>query len=217
MFFKKKKYEREADRVWATTDLKWMGIVDDLIKEKNQYFLILIVAHFKKTADELRKQFQIRNLKFKDYDGSFRFHVGRWKEEGPILLLRTEKLFELETLIHPLGEPEMKNREVLIVAAEHHPLKEGDEVILSFLSRLPCRSKIRFHCALDEPLLKMFEAGRVLGLLNNLGWNKKDYISHSAINSAIEKAQEKVKRKARGDQRVDSSDEWFYYNVTSHP
>ncbi len=218
MLFKKKKYEREGDRVWATTDLKWMGIVDDLIKEKNQYVLILATAHFQKTLNEMRRQFQNKNVKYKDYDQSFSFQIRESKEEGtPILLIPAEKLSELDGYYQPLGEPEVKGREVLIVSAEHHPIKEGDDCLISFASRLPCRSRIRFHCALDEPLFKLFGGERILSLLNNLGWNEKDYISHSAINSAIEKAQEKVKEKARGNERVDSVEDWFYYNVTSHP
>lgn len=219
MFFKKKKYEREEDRVWGTTDLKWAGMVDDLIRERNQYPLMLAVAHFKRTADEMRKQFQARNVVFKDYDESFGFHPGGWKEkEGrPLLLVRAERLSEMETLVQSLEEVEMKNREVLIVVAEHHPLKEGDEVILSFLSRLSCRSKVRFYCALDEPLFKYFEVGRVLELLKNLGWNEKDYISHSAFRSAIEKAQEKIKQKVKANHHVDSAEDWFSYHIPSHP
>jgi hypothetical protein len=218
MFFKKKRFEREGDRVWATSELKWNGMVDEMIREQNQYLLILATAHFQKTFNEMRQQFQSKNVKFKDYDQSFSFHVGESKEErAPILLIPAEKLSELDGYFQLLGEPEAKGREVLIVSAEHHPIKEGDEMLFSFASRLPCRVRIRFHCALDEPLFKLFGGERILSLLNNLGWNEKDYISHSAINSAIEKAQEKVKEKARGDQRVDSSDEWFYYNVTSHP
>jgi preprotein translocase subunit SecA len=131
------------------------------------------------------------------------------------LLILAEKLSELDTCIQQLGEPEIKNREVLMIAAEHHPLKEGDEVLFSFMSRLTCRSRIRFHCALDEPLFKLFGGERVSSLLKNLGWKEKDHISHSVISSAIEKAQEKVKQKARGNQRVDSVEDWFHYNATT--
>lgn len=122
---------------------------------------------------------------------------------------------ELNPTIRQFGEAELQGKEVLIIAAEHHPLAESDEVLLSFMDNLPCRSRIRFHCALDEPLFKMFGGERVISLLKNLGWNEKEYISHPVISSAIEKAQKKVKDKAKGNQRVESNDEWFYYNLTS--
>jgi preprotein translocase subunit SecA len=47
-----------------------------------------------------------------------------------------------------------------------------------------------------------------------LGWDEREYISHPLISSAIEKAQKRIKDKATGNQRVDSMDEWFHYNLT---
>jgi hypothetical protein len=59
LFFKKR-VQREDDRIWMTTDLKWKGIVDDVLRERGEAVFILVVAHFKKTAAELKKQFQSR-------------------------------------------------------------------------------------------------------------------------------------------------------------
>ena len=108
----------------------------------------------------------------------------------------------------------MKDEELLFIVSEHHPLYECDEALLSLMSTLPCRSRIRFHSALDEPLLKMFGAEKVLDVLKRLGLDERQYISHSLISSAIEKAQKKIKDKTIGNQRVDSMDEWFHYNLT---
>jgi hypothetical protein len=106
----------------------------------------------------------------------------------------------------------MKDKELLFIIAEHHPLYECDEALLSFMPNLPCRSRVRFHSALDELLWKIFGAERALGVLKRLGLDEKQYISHHLISSAIEQAQKKIKDKATGNQRVDSMEEWFYYN-----
>jgi len=53
-FFFKKRVQRDDDRVWITTDLKWNGIVDDVLKERADNVFILVVAHFKKTSAELQ-------------------------------------------------------------------------------------------------------------------------------------------------------------------
>ncbi len=58
MFFKNR-VQRDDDRIWMTTDLKWNGIVVELSKERTENVFILVVVHFKKTAAELKKQFQI--------------------------------------------------------------------------------------------------------------------------------------------------------------
>ncbi len=59
----------------------------------------------------------------------------------------------------------------------------------------------------------MFGAERVLDVVKHLGLSEKQYISHPLIISAIEKAQKRIKDKATGNQRVDSMDEWFHYNL----
>ncbi len=55
MFFKKR-VQMDDDRIWMTTDLKWNGIVVELLKERSENAFILVVVHFKKTATELKKQ-----------------------------------------------------------------------------------------------------------------------------------------------------------------
>ena len=67
MFFKKR-VQRDDDRIWMTTDQKWNGIVNDILTERSENVFILVVAHFKKTAAELKKQFQSRGLVFRDYE-----------------------------------------------------------------------------------------------------------------------------------------------------
>jgi preprotein translocase subunit SecA len=215
LLFKKKNIQREDDRVWATTELKWNGIVDEILNESGHYLLVLAVAHFKKTATDMRMHFQARNLQIKDFEGTFNFHMGELKKESnQALIVMAERISEFNGRMKQFAAPEMKDQEVLIIVAEHHPLHECDEALLSFISDLPFRSRIRFHSALDEPLLKMFGAERVLDAVKHLGWDEREYISHPLISSAIEKAQKRIKDKATGNQRVDSMDEWFHYNLT---
>ncbi len=58
LFFKKR-VQRDDDRIWMTTDLKCNGIINDIVTERSENVFILVVAHFKKTAAEMKKQFQI--------------------------------------------------------------------------------------------------------------------------------------------------------------
>jgi hypothetical protein len=78
LFFKKRVH-RDDDRVWTTTDLKWNGIVDEVLRERAENVFILVVTYFKKTAAELKKLFQYRSLEFKDYEGHS--HFGEWKTD----------------------------------------------------------------------------------------------------------------------------------------
>jgi hypothetical protein len=211
LFFKKR-VQRDDDRIWMTTDLKWNGIADEVLKERSENVFILVVAHFKKTAAELKKQFQSRGLAFKDYEGYS--HFGQWERidtNQPVLIM-AENISELDGTIRQFGE----SKRVLVLVAEHYPLPEGDEALFSFLSNLPCQSAIRFHSTLDDPLFKIFGGegiGRAVEIMKTLGQNEKEYISHHLVTSAILKAQKDIKKKARGDNKVDSMEEWFQYNL----
>jgi hypothetical protein len=212
LFFKKK-VQRDDDRIWMTTDLKWNGIVNDVLTERSENVFILVVAHFKKTAAELKKQFQSRGLAFKDYENHS--HFGPWETEtNQPLLVIAEKISELDETIRQFG----KDKSVLVLVAEHYPLPEGDEALFSFLSNLPCQSTVRFHSALDDPLFKIFGGegiGRAIKIMQTLGQNEKEYISHHLVTAAIREAQKNIKKKARGDNKVDSMEEWFQYNLIS--
>ena len=213
MFFKKR-VQRDDDRIWMTTDLKWDGIAVDVLRERSENVLILVVAHFKKTAAELKKQFQSTGLAFYDYEKHS--HFGQWEKPDtnqPVLIM-AENISELGDPIRQFEE----SKRVLVLVAEHYPSPEGDEALFSFLSNLPCQSTIRFHSALDDPLFKIFGGegiGRVVEIMKTLGQNEKEYISHHLVTAAILNAQKDIKKKATGDNKVDSMEEWFQYNLIS--
>jgi len=210
LFFKKR-VQKDDDRIWVTTDLKWNGIVDEVLRERAENVFILVVAHFKKTAAELKKQFHSRGLEFRDYEEHSCF--GGWgAETNQPVLITAERISELDGTIRQFG----KEKRVLVLVAEHYPLPEGDDALFSFLSNLPCRSTIRFHSALDDPLFKIFGGegiGRVIEIMKTLGQNEKEYISHHLVTSAIRRAQERIKKNAKANNRADSMEEWFRYNL----
>ena len=213
MFFKKR-VQRDDDRIWMTTDQKWNGIINDILSERSEKVFILVVAHFKKTAAELKKQTQSRGLDFKDYESHS--HFGQWEtmtKNQPVLIM-AEKISELDAAIRQCRN----DKRVSVLVAEHYPLPEGDETLFSFLSNLPCQSTIRFHSALDDPFFKMFggeRIGRVIKMIQTLQPSENEYISHHLVTSAIREAQKNIKKKARGDNKVDSMEEWFQYNFIS--
>ena len=195
MFFKKR-VQRDDDRIWMTTDLKWNGIVDEILRERAENVFILVVAHFKKTAAELKKQFQSRGLAFKDYEAHS--HFGQWEtmtKNQPVLIM-AEKISELDAVIRQFRN----DKRVSVLVAEHYPLPEGDETLLSFLSNLPCQSTIRFHSALDDPFFKMFggeRIGRVIKMIQTLQPSENEYISHHLVTSATPGGSKKYKEESK--------------------
>jgi hypothetical protein len=110
LLFKKKNIQREDDRIWETTELKWNGIADEILSESGNYLLVLPVALFKKTAAEMRVCFQARNLEVKDFEEAFNFHSSELKKAtNQALIVMAERISELDGRMSQLRASEMKD------------------------------------------------------------------------------------------------------------
>jgi len=216
IFGKKKKMVREDDRVWATTALKLNGIGDEILKEMDSHSLVLLVAHFQKTLKELQESIRSRNLKGKLLEATSDFDPDKLGREGvKVAILDSEIIRDYKNLDFQSGAKGSPSKKIRVVVAEHYPIPERDADVIFYASSLPYSTILCFHIALDEPLMRLFGAERVVGLLKKLGWDEKESITHPMVTSAIGNAQKKVKKEASGDQRVGSMEEWFTYNLPS--
>jgi preprotein translocase subunit SecA len=215
MFFRRKRIERE-DRIWATTALKWKGICDQILKEANGDANLLTFAHFEETLEELKKHLHDRDLKYVELQSTEEISMSnleKLRQGGTrTVILPSEAVSSPEPSESLYGQENPPEGTIQIIVAEHYPLPERDETLLFFATHLPGITRIVFHAALDEPLMKMFGAESVMTMLKKLGWNETEFIAHAAITSAIAAAQKKMTQKATGDLRARSAKEWFYYN-----
>ena len=217
MFFRRNqkphRTEREDDKIWAAKASRLKGIYEEIAQKLKEKCPVLVIAHFEKSMAELRLSLEEKNLKFKmarsDRD---LFPL----EETKLILLLSENISGPSGVSSSWpGNETLKDGKLHILVVEHHPLAERDQAVISFADHLPWASTVCFHASLDEPLLKMFGAESILGLLKTLGLDESQCMSHSLVTSAIAKAQKKIKKPALGDQRVASMEEWFSYNYPS--
>jgi hypothetical protein len=210
------KITRAVDKVWATRELKYNGIADEILKKVMDVFFVIVIVHFEETLEELKKVTTTQELKcklFKTRWAISNFAINRLKKEGiQYAILLSDILSELIRYAASSKQTETKKKKIHIIAAEHYPIPDRDESILTYAAQLSQFSTVSFHSALDEPLFKLFGAEGMSGMLKQLGWNKKASISHSMITSAMGEAQRKIKKQSIGDQHVGSMKDWFYYN-----
>ncbi len=207
---------RGVDKVWATKKLKYRGIAEEIQKKVSDVFFVLVIVHFEETLGELTKVTNTQDLRYKLFKTSWdisHFNITRLKKDGlQYAVLSSDILSELMRYDESSRHTDMKEKKIHIIAAEHYPLSERDESILSYAVQLSHFSTVSFHSALDEPLLKSFGSESISGLLKKLTWNNQASISHSAITKAITEVQRKIKKQSIGDQHVGSMKDWFYYN-----
>jgi preprotein translocase subunit SecA len=216
MFFKKRKFKKEDDRVWATKTSKFNGICDEILEETGKDIIVLTIAHFEKTLEEMTKNFNERDIKYKSFTSKWDisdFDLSKITQEGiKAIVLLTNVVSNPDQFKNVTWQDSQKGERIHIAVVEHHPLAERDETVLLFAECFQNIPTIRFHVSLDEPIMKIFGSEGITELIKKLGWDENSFISHKMITSAIASAQKKIKKKALGDQRVKSMEEWFYYN-----
>ena len=101
-----------------------------------------------------------------------------------------------------------------MIVAERYPLTSVDDQVLSkFAEVLPCRCRVSYHVALDEPMMKIFASESVTRMLKALGMSEKDRIESGLVARRIRDAQKKLTAKATGDQKAESMEDWFKLNL----
>ena len=67
----------------------------------------------------------------------------------------------------------------------------------------------------DEPIMSRFGSDKILNVLESLGMEKEEMISHPLISKAIENVQKKIGSQVRFELRAYSLEEWFEKNLSS--
>jgi preprotein translocase subunit SecA len=99
------------------------------------------------------------------------------------------------------------NKQVIFI--EHHPLKVKEEQAFASLNG----NTISVYSSLDEPFFRHFGGDKITSLLDKLGMEENEAISHSLITKSIANAQEKLAEKVTIEQSADSMQEWMQKNV----
>jgi len=100
-----------------------------------------------------------------------------------------------------------------IIVAEHHPMRSRDQEVIDAAGHLASDATLTFYFSLDDPLMKFFGSDSIKGLLERLGMEKDECISHPLVSRAIRQAQEKIEKRVGRDMAAQSAEDWFRYNL----
>lgn len=180
------------DRVWLSTRAKLAGIRRELHDRAiDGTAVVALVAHFPDVLEELRSIAS-------DYEGAATVAALLCRELSP------ENAGDL-----PLRESDV----VDVIVAERHPLRSVDDTVIEFAEVLPCRSRIVFHVALDDPVLRVFGSESIRPMMDGLGATGDEALTHRMITRSIRRAQEDIETRSRGRFEADSAAEWLERNM----
>ncbi|HEX6914513.1 MAG TPA: hypothetical protein VF145_04700 [Chitinophagaceae bacterium] len=97
-----------------------------------------------------------------------------------------------------------------LVFVEHYPLNEKENNVFQSLEA----KAITVYSSLDEPLFRRFGGDRISVLLEKMGLDENEPISHPLITKSIHGIQEKIAANITIDQPAAGMEEWMQKNVT---
>lgn len=99
-----------------------------------------------------------------------------------------------------------------VISMEVHPIYSINRKLIDFFKDSEIK-KIVFYLGLDEPLIKLFGADRIIELLKRMGTNEEESISHPMIDKSIERAQMKLENHQSDHVDITTSqEEWMEAN-----
>jgi hypothetical protein len=210
----KKRFSINDDTIWLNQQAKCRGLCDEIQKRLDESTLVLVVAYFCATLDQLKAEMGARGLPYLVHGGSLAparlvSYESHHDPKARILLVLADDLMADE-----FPEPAVDAKpELPVLVAEHHFLRPLDEKILTFAATLDRRSRITFHLSLEDPLIHGFISQRMRDLLKNLGMQESRPIANHMIARGVKSAQAQLARRLIGDHKAASPQEWLKLNV----
>ena len=194
MFGRKKKHNVQyQDYIWMTAEMKTKKLLA-LADDGKPVFIISSFDKTLKHLQTLKPSFKILES-LSDTDNN----SGPW-------LLNSKKILEA-----PISQP-IYSGEVHIAFTEHYPMPDKDHEIISKTASFFKNSTITFHISLEDLLMRLFNAERIMGIMKSLGINENEAIEHRMISSAIVNAQKKLAKKITFEQQHDDEEAWYRVN-----
>jgi hypothetical protein len=100
-------------------------------------------------------------------------------------------------------------KDKIVVFLEHYPLRSREEVLVKHWQA----KEILVLSSLDEPLFQCFGSSNIVPLLEKLGADTYEMLTHPLIGKSIQNAQGKLDKKMVVESKTNSAEEWFRKNI----
>lgn len=203
-FFKKKpKANRLPDQVWMNTLTKYLNLCKLALDRQNTVRYIAFIYFFPKTGEILQSSFKESGLPlFNLLDNND---------------LTSNTVYLINATVLEQNEQKLKNllslSNVELIFTEHFPILKRERELLDKIKDISTEVPLTFYCSLDEPFFKTFGSDRIIDLMQKLGMQESENISHNMINMSIERAQAKIEEKVKAPLDASSAEEWMKINL----
>ncbi len=202
---KKETCRREEDKIWRTTDVKLKGLLSDARRLDAEGYLVVIVSFFSETMRSV--QDALLEAKVPAEKLSTTMSLVRKLDGRGVYVMEADRLQPADA-----GQGPPPARLICFLVAEHHPMPGEEKRILECMNQLRVPASVTYYDALDSPLFLRFGGERMVPLLDKLGMQPDEVITHGLVTRAIENTQKKIQKLATGQTNARSVGEWFQIN-----
>ncbi|HNK11381.1 MAG TPA: hypothetical protein PKK18_07400 [Chitinophagales bacterium] len=182
--FKQKKSIQVTDLIWKTERIKYDALIKQL-QDNNKHILIYFFEDTKKSiVDEL----QTASINFSENTSS----------NAHILVLKSTQILQMSSA-----------ENVNIIFVEHYPLLSTEQKLKQHILEVLNIQNVTFYTSFEDELLQLFGAEKILAIMEKMGFNENEPMSHNLISSSIEKAQQKIEEKVSIDTNTRQRKDWF--------
>lgn len=159
--FKQKKSIQVTDLIWKTERIKYDALIKQL-EDNNKHILIYFFEDTKKNIiDELQRA----NINFSENTSS----------NATILVVKPTQIFQISNA---------ENTNIIFV--EHYPLLSTEQKLKQHILEVLNIQNVTFYTSFEDELLQLFGAEKILAIMEKMGFNENEPMSHNLISSSIE-------------------------------
>jgi hypothetical protein len=96
-----------------------------------------------------------------------------------------------------------------VVFIEHYPMPAKEQQVFATIET----GTVTVYSSLDEGLFRLVGGDHISAMLDKLGMDENEGLTHSMISKAIRNAQERIAAKLTIDQSANSMEEWMQKNT----
>lgn len=214
LFKKKSLLVREDDRIYMYRRITDSALVRDIAEASRGNTNLIVSSFFTESLGRIGKQLQAQSVPHTQLNIH---HLPHLPMQGTpaVLLLDARHIQSNLGLQSWLTKPEAAFR---FFFTEHYPALHTEEQALQALEQASAQTahSVRFYAGLDDHLFKRFNSEGIIGLMQKMGLEENESISHAMINKSIANAQKKIQQKLTNEFPAASESEWFAKNLPQH-
>lgn len=184
------------DQIYKTKREKYIAIIDEVVSRNNKGQPVLLGTVSVEVSETLSRMLKRRNVthnvlnaKHHKRESEIISHAGQ-KNSVTIATNMAGRGTDIQ-----LGEGVIDVGGLYVLGSERHESRRIDLQLRGRSGRQGDPGESRFYLSLEDDLMRLFNSDRIVKVMDKLGVEEGEVITHSMVTKSIERAQKKVEER----------------------